>query len=223
MISKNQIPNMVTILNIFVASVSLISIFRGYFELSIRLIFLCLSLDVLDGLLARKLNAMSEEGELLDRVTDRIYQVIAPALLYASLSSWSLISEVYVSTSITVAFWRLIRKVPAKDRFIGLPLFSHTFIIIFGYLSEHLIPAWFMMIMVVLSTLPIPYFRKLGKGGPTETRGTLWQIRILIPLILSFSPYQPLKLFFLLSEVLLLVYILFGWLPFMKELTHKFI
>lgn len=224
MFSKTQIPNAITVLNIFIASISLLAVFRGYFELSIRLVFLCLSIDVLDGLLARKLNAMSEEGELLDRVTDRIYQVMVPSLLYASMSSWSFISQIYVSLVITVSFWRLIRKVPAKDKFIGLPLFSHTFIIITGYLSEHVVPAWFMLVMAILSALPIPYFRRFGKGRATETKGTLWQIRFILPLLLSLSPYEPLKFLFFAIEVIVLIYVLLGWIPLVglfKVDSHK--
>jgi len=213
MADRKSIPNAVTVFNTFVSSLALLAAFKGNYELSIRLIFICMSLDVLDGLLARKLNAMSDEGELLDRVTDRIYQVLAPSLIYVSASSWSLASQAYAALIITVSFWRLVRKVPSKDKFAGLPLFAHTLVIIFGYLGGYLLPGYAMIIMAVLSAVPIPYFRRLRTGGPGETRGTLWQLRISVPILLALVPYAPLSLLFRSLLIFAAFYVAFGWVP----------
>jgi CDP-diacylglycerol--serine O-phosphatidyltransferase len=217
MTRKSQIPNIVTISNTFLASFSLICAYSGSTELAIRLIFLSLSLDVLDGLLARKLSSMTEEGELLDRVTDRIYQVIVPSLIYVEAMSWSFIAELYAASIITIAFWRLIRKVPAKDRFIGLPLFTHTFVILCGYLSNNIPPVYLMVLMAALSAAPVPYFRRLFKTKPDSTSGTFWQLRTAVPLLLSIVPYNPLQLFFHSLEIGIIFYVLLGWLPFIWQ------
>lgn len=221
MTRKSQIPNIVTISNTFLASFSLICAYSGSTELAIRLIFLSLSLDVLDGLLARKLSSMTEEGELLDRVTDRIYQVIVPSLIYVEAMSWSFIAELYAASIITIAFWRLIRKVPAKDRFIGLPLFTHTFVILCGYLSNNIPPVYLMVLMAALSAAPVPYFRRLFKTKPDSTSGTFWQLRTAVPLLLSIVPYNPLQLFFLSLEIGIIFYVLLGWLPFIWQKSQS--
>jgi len=213
MADRKSIPNAVTVFNTFVSSLALLAAFKGSYELSIRLIFVCMSLDVLDGLLARKLNAMSDEGELLDRVTDRIYQVLIPSLIYVNASSWSLTSQAYAALIITISFWRLVRKVPSKDKFAGLPLFAHTLVIIFGYLGGCLLPGYAMIIMAVLSAVPVPYFRRLRTGGPSETRGTLWQLRISAPILLAFIPYASLSPLFRALLIIAAFYVAFGWVP----------
>ncbi|MEM0179598.1 MAG: CDP-alcohol phosphatidyltransferase family protein [Fervidicoccaceae archaeon] len=220
MLKKSQVPNTITVLNTFVASYALLLSFRGDNVLAIRLIFISLALDVLDGLLARKLNSMSEEGELLDRVTDRIYQIIVPSLIYVQSQSWSFLSQLYACLIITVSFWRLIRKVPSKDKFLGLPLFAHTFVIIAGYLSGFIPPPYLLLAMAALSALPISYFRRFGKGEPRETKGTAWQLRMGIPLILAFSPYGQLSLFFTVLEILVLLYAFAGWIPLSLRNSH---
>ena len=216
MFSKSIYPEMVTVSNGFIASLSLLLIVSGNIELGVRLIFLCMALDVIDGFLARYLNVASEKGEFLDRVFDRLYQVVAPSLLYCSISDWSLGSIVYASIMITTGFWRLARRVPNREYFAGLPLFTHTLLITSFYISGTLFPYYIMITLAVASIIPIKYYRRNPKYSPVENKGTYWFIRLIIPLILSLSPFNPLKPLFLVIEYTVLVYAVVGWIPFLR-------
>ncbi|HEW63628.1 CDP-alcohol phosphatidyltransferase family protein [Fervidicoccus fontis] len=217
MINRKDLPNLVTVINGLVGSFALLLAIRGETELSIRLIFLSLSLDVLDGLLARKLNAMSESGELLDRVFDRVYQVIAPSIIYCYMQNWNVGSMFYSASIITLSFWRIIRRTPSKEYFLGLPLFVHTFVILSSYLSGIALPYYLMLVLVIASLFPIKYFRRIRNLSPNETKGTFWQIRIIVPLFLSIIPYSKLEILFELLFYIFIIYALFGWIPLLRN------
>lgn len=214
---KKELPNYVTIFNGFLASLSILLVANRYTDMAVRVIFLSMALDVLDGYLARKLDAMSEKGELLDRVFDRLYQIIAPSILYCIMNEWSIGSMFYSSLIITISFWRLTKKVPSKEYFSGLPLFVHTFLILLSYLSGLLIPYFIMLVFAFLSSLPLKYFRRVVTYGQNETTGTFWQLRIIIPLILAIIPYSGLNEIFEIFLFLIIIYSIAGWIPLYNQ------
>ncbi len=216
MVDKTVYPGLVTVINGFVASLSLIFVAMGELQTGIRLIFLCMALDVLDGLIARLLEATSEKGEFLDRLYDRVYQIIVPALLYTRYMGWSWSSIAYSSLIVTVALWRLSRRVPGREYFAGLPLFIHTMVILSSFLSGISVRPEIMLILAVLSLLPLKYYRRSLKYSSSENRGTYWSLRLAVPLILAFVPYKPLKPLFVLLLYSSLFYTFVGWLPFVR-------
>lgn len=219
MLSTKSLPNMITLLMGLIGSLSILLLALGYTVLSIRLVFLALSLDVLDGYLARRLGAVSEKGALLDRLYDRLYQVIFPVTLYTIQASrditYLFAAIVYGAVLITVSFWRIAEVRPSTVWFTGIPFNIHTIIIISSYLRGLLIPPVFMLLLLIPTVLPIKYVKRLsfGEHPARANGGSLWQIRFSIPLILVFLPYD--KFLFLFDVLLFLAfsYVLIGWIP----------
>ncbi len=214
---KTIYPESITVVNGFLASLAVLLVASGKLELAIRIIFVSLALDVLDGLVARWLKATSEKGEFLDRLFDRIYQVVAPALLYSYIYNWDYSAVFYSSLIITIGFWRLSRRVPSRDYFAGLPMFVHTFIIISSYLGSVMVSPFIMMILAIASLVPVKYYRRSRRFSSKENKGTYWPLRIIIPSVMAILPYGQLDLLFKIALLIILAYAVIGWLPFLFE------
>ena len=80
---KNQIPNIVTLLNLISGSLAIFMAFSGELTLASWFIILAAVLDFCDGLVARLLNARSDIGAQLDSLADVISFGLAPsAIMY---------------------------------------------------------------------------------------------------------------------------------------------
>lgn len=219
MFSKKSIPNCITVAMGLVGSLSILLLALGHADLSVRLVFLALSLDVLDGYLARRLGAISEKGALLDRLYDRLYQVIVPAIIYLQQSSISpgfkLLSIAYGSILITVAFLRIAEVRPSTLWFTGIPFNIHTIIIISSYIRGVLIPPYVMLLLLIPTILPIRYIKRLGLTSRATDRdaGSLWQLRFSVPLLLAVAPYDRVPFVFEALMALAFIYVLVGWAP----------
>ena len=81
--SKNNLPNLFTLMNLLLGMVALLYAFSGYYELSVSLIFIAMVMDGLDGKLAVKLNVCSDMGKQLDSLCDLVsFGVVPAAILY---------------------------------------------------------------------------------------------------------------------------------------------
>jgi CDP-diacylglycerol---serine O-phosphatidyltransferase len=80
---KNQIPNLVTLLNLISGSVAIFMVFSGEMVMASWFIILAAMFDFLDGLVARLLKAGSDIGAQLDSLADVISFGLAPsAIMY---------------------------------------------------------------------------------------------------------------------------------------------
>ncbi|MBE37938.1 MAG: CDP-diacylglycerol--serine O-phosphatidyltransferase [Flavobacteriales bacterium] len=80
-IMKKNIAHIVTLTSLCISIISIIQSCYFNFIISSYLIFICLLLDNLDGLIARYLNTVSEFGKQLDSFSDMIAFGVAPAVL----------------------------------------------------------------------------------------------------------------------------------------------
>ena len=78
---KKNIAHIVPLSRLFLCIISIIQSCYFNFIISSYLIFICLLLDSLDGLIARYLNTVSEFGKQLDSFSDMIAFGVAPAVL----------------------------------------------------------------------------------------------------------------------------------------------
>ncbi len=78
-----QLPNAVTLLNLFLGSVSVVLAIQGFVHYSAIIIGFCSLLDFADGMLSRVLKAHSALGQQLDSLADLVSFGLAPsAILY---------------------------------------------------------------------------------------------------------------------------------------------
>ena len=88
-----MIPNLITLLNLFLGCVAVTMAFDGHLVNSALLIVICSFLDFLDGTAARMLNARSEIGKQLDSLADLISFGLAPSAIAFTYIYDSLIQE----------------------------------------------------------------------------------------------------------------------------------
>ena len=100
--------NFITIARIFLAPIILIFLIFGNYLVCILLFFLAGLTDYFDGYFARKYNAVSELGEILDPIADKILVVFILIGLSVELDSqlMALLSSLIIAREIGVAALR---------------------------------------------------------------------------------------------------------------------
>ncbi len=82
---KSQIPNFITLLNLFCGCAAIINILDQQFILAFWLLFAAGWFDFADGLVARLLNVSSEHGKELDSLADMVSFGAVPGVIYYTL------------------------------------------------------------------------------------------------------------------------------------------
>ena len=101
----NQIPNALTLLNVFCGSCALVSILNGRYTEGVTFLVVCLIADFLDGFAARLLNVKSEMGKELDSLADMVsFGVVPAAILYKLLTTATIFSFMQASYYPLLAF-----------------------------------------------------------------------------------------------------------------------
>jgi CDP-diacylglycerol--serine O-phosphatidyltransferase len=173
---KNHIPNFITLINLFLGCVAIITALNFDFNLTAKLLFLAAFADLLDGAAARFLKAQSNIGKDLDSLADVISFGFAPATILYSLwiknSSTDFFYPIALfSFLITLgAALRLAifnNTTQNKKAFKGLPtpaatLFVVGIMLLFKEKLPGTIPLWIFptstVLLVFLMLSPIPMF-----------------------------------------------------------------
>jgi CDP-diacylglycerol---serine O-phosphatidyltransferase len=175
---KYLIPNAVTVANIVLGFLAIVAAAEGAYERGAYLLFGAAMCDMLDGRLARLLNASSKFGMELDSLSDMVSFGIAPAVLVylAVLRDLGTLGAVIASSYLICGALRLARfnlddGPLTKITFQGLPIpvaagYLISFIMVRGALQPWLIAGGVAYIAgCMVSTTKIPKFRK-GAGPP---------------------------------------------------------
>lgn len=94
------------------------------------IVFLCMLFDFMDGMVARKMNAMSSFGAIFDVMTDFVAFAVVPGILLfrVSLNIWGILGLFIVIIYVFSGCYRLIRfyltskYTESKSSFVGLPI-----------------------------------------------------------------------------------------------------
>ena len=87
--TKNPIPNMITLANLFAGILSIYFGMLGDLKLAAYLIFISALLDFMDGFAARLMNAYSDLGKQLDSLADMVSFGVAPGFILFNMMSIS--------------------------------------------------------------------------------------------------------------------------------------
>ncbi|MEB3779496.1 MAG: CDP-alcohol phosphatidyltransferase family protein [Desulfurococcales archaeon] len=196
---KARLPDIITLVGAGVAGASIIVSVAGFIDLSIRLLFLSYFFDILDGVVARRLGISSEKGLMLDRAVDRVSQVIAPLVVYASWVSFKGVSSlyyafiaVYASIIIMISLYRLIyRVVSTLEYFHGLPMFFHAGLMLTAILSDRVVHPLILLAGAFMSALPVRYYRRHSESTPSPAPLLRGAIVLLITVIPYGHPFIP--------------------------------
>lgn len=142
-----QIPNTLTLLNLFFGSVAIILAFSGDLRLSAIFLLLAFHADVFDGMSARLLKVQSDLGKELDSLSDIVSFGVAPAILLYNMLlirlgadhfSFSLPAGEWITllTPFLLPVFSAIRLAKfnidenQKDKFIGMPTPANALMVI---------------------------------------------------------------------------------------------
>lgn len=84
---KKQIPNFITLLNLFCGCIAVIFAVQGHLELTALFVMMGIGFDFFDGFAARILDVKSELGLQLDSLADMVTSGVAPAIVMYQLLS----------------------------------------------------------------------------------------------------------------------------------------
>ena len=125
---RKSIPNLITLLNALCGWLAIYYSSKGAFDYAAGLLVIAAVFDFLDGFLAKRLNAFSKEGALLDSMADLISFGAAPALfILFRFESLDYFIPLVISSGFlfTCALWRLVRytlhAAEIKPYFEGMP------------------------------------------------------------------------------------------------------
>ncbi|MCE4609685.1 MAG: CDP-alcohol phosphatidyltransferase family protein [Desulfurococcales archaeon] len=190
--------------------------------LAVKLLLLAYLMDVIDGWVARKYDEPDERGQMLDRVLDRLSQVVVPFILFTAtyekhLEGYSLgIMYIYVSIMIPAIFYRLVyRARRSLDYFPGTPLFVHALILLGAviYGSYHSFYTFILLGAALGTALNIPYFRRRTGSGPSPAvAGRAIGILLLVAIPCASTIWQGIGIVLLSIGVL---YAAVGWIIYL--------
>ncbi len=172
-----NIPNILTLLNLFCGCIAIVLVFGGAYTHASVLIMIAAVFDFLDGTAARLLNARSELGKQLDSLADVVSFGVAPScIMYALLvnvSGYPVSSYIHLNAvpAFFIALFSAIRLAKfniddtQSDSFRGLPTPANAlFICALPFIQLHsqtkggfhdLVGLWFdnYYVLLVLSLL----------------------------------------------------------------------
>jgi len=187
------LATIVSLVGLALASASIPIALYGLHDHALRLLFLAYLADVLDGWIARRRGEASEQGFMLDRAIDRVSQIIAPLTLYASWvrgyasNTYYILFTIYFSVIVSTGFYRLVyRRVTTLEYFHGLPMFFHAGILITSMVSGRVVPIYILYLGALMSAIPIRYYRRGKRGGPSPGVAP----RAVLMLLLAVIPYN---------------------------------
>jgi len=143
-----HIPNFLTLSNLFCGCIAIVLLFESEFiDIQVNtvafVIFLGIFFDLLDGLLARRLNVQSKLGLELDSLADLVTSGVVPAIIiYRVLEKYVDLNISFISNDLLPYFAFLITIASAyrlakfniqedsKGYFIGLPVPANTILIL---------------------------------------------------------------------------------------------
>ena len=174
---KHLVPNVVTLANIALGFLAIIAAADKRFEHAVYFMFAAALCDMMDGRLARMLDASSKFGMELDSLSDVVSFGIAPAVLvylavlkdYGTLGA--MISVAYLlAGALRLARFNIDAGPLAKVTFQGAPIpvaagYIMSFIMVRDQLPNWLVAGGvFFMALSMVSTIKVPKFRK--DAGP---------------------------------------------------------
>lgn len=168
-VPKSVVPNLITAGAVLAGYISIIESFQGNFLVASACIIIACILDMLDGRVARLMNASSEFGVQFDSLADAINYGVAPALLFYQLyfNSWGIWGILLSFLIVASAAVRLARFNVTADSdipttfFTGLPSTMSAFVMASFVLFAHAVypnygsPYTAMVVIAVLAFLMV--------------------------------------------------------------------
>lgn len=197
------IPNIITIAAILAGYIAILEVFQGEYMVATALILFASVLDMLDGSVARAINATSDFGVEFDSLADLINYGVAPSVLFYFLyfHTWGIIGIILSFLPIACGSIRLARfnttsdpDIPTKY-FIGLPT-TVSAVVLMGFVifmhsqpfiyDASLAAAFVTMLVSLLMVSNVQYDKSniLSVRYIRKTRRVITGVLIILSLVL---------------------------------------
>lgn len=158
------LPSLCTVGNLAFGILSIVYVLSEEYSLAAVMIILAMILDVLDGKVARKLNASSNFGKELDSLADVVSFGVAPAILLYDqvLSGYQWLGLAVIIWFAVAGALRLARFniQTTKGYYQGVPITAAgSLIAFFSFIPEIIPPLVYLISVVVLGFLMISKVR----------------------------------------------------------------
>lgn len=220
---KKSLPNVFTILNLFLGIVAIILVYTESHSLAAIMVIVAMLMDGLDGRVARALNAQSEFGKELDSLSDVISFGVAPAfIMYAVAFSelnpptaWITTALFPICGAMRLARFNVVDAPPGY--FVGLPIPAAGGLLCTLALFHQELPTYILvggsilLSLLMVSTVKYPSFKKVR-----IPKGMLWVIAVTVVSAIFLAIRYPgtwSKLVF----VPLVLYALYGTLQSLRK------
>ncbi len=179
---RSWIPNAATGANIACGFVSMLFTAAGRFDVAVYLLVVAVLLDLVDGKLARKLNATSEFGKQVDGYCDLLSFGAAPALLahQALLHELKAFGVGAVLVYLLAGVYRLARFTLYSDahrkdsRTLGAPIpIGAGYLMAIALMRDRLDPWAALAVVLLISAAMVSRWRLPAFSGPSLTTATL--------------------------------------------------
>ena len=213
MLIKKQVPNVITLLNLFCGCVALIFAFDRNFEMAFVFVSLGIFLDFFDGFFARLFKVSSPLGLQLDSLADMVTSGVVPGLvmyqlLWSNLNSDANSFQFFPLLGFIVTLGSCYRlanfniDTRQTDSFIGLPTPANALFILSLplvlknteqlFVIEALTNQWFLLVIIVSSAYilnaEIPLFSlKIKNFGWAHNKIQLGFLFLSLLLLLLFK------------------------------------
>jgi CDP-diacylglycerol---serine O-phosphatidyltransferase len=167
---KKHIPNFITLLNLFFGCISIMSIVRDDLWAASIFIFVAAFFDLLDGMAARLLNAVSAIGKELDSLADVVSFGVAPGFILWKVLEQNLDTDLFYLSYLAflIPLFSALRlanfniDTRQSDKFLGIPVPANAILIAsfpliveqnlsgFAWLTELVQKPWFLMAYIAL-------------------------------------------------------------------------
>lgn len=220
---KKSLPNVFTILNLFLGIVAIILVYTEEPSLAAILVIVAMLMDGLDGRVARALNAQSEFGKELDSLSDVISFGVAPAFImyvvaFSDLNpptAWITTALFPICGAMRLARFNVVEAPPGY--FVGLPIPAAGGLLCTLALFHQELPPYILvggsilLSLLMVSSIKYPSFKKVN-----IPKGMLWVIGITVVAAIFVAIRYPgtwTKLVF----VPLVLYALYGTLQSLRK------
>lgn len=220
-----QIPNLLTISNLVLGCLAIITIINGNTVLAAQFILIAAVLDFCDGFAARALHAYSDIGKQLDSLADLVSFGVAPAMILYQILNVPELTNIhsylpYLSILLPVAAaWRL-AKFNLDDSqskiFIGLPSPAAGILAAsFGlthpevWFQDIFNPIILLPLVILLSALMVSPFRMFSM----KFQNTGWSDNWIRYVFLAMCVFliSPIGINYTLVSLILLLYIILAF------------
>ena len=159
---KRFIPNIITSLNLCSGLICIILMLSDKSDLVFYFFFLCLIFDYLDGLVARRLNVVSDFGKQLDSLADLISFGALPSIITYFWFDQFAEHYIYKYSSVLILLFSAYRLAKFNlqkvnsSYFIGLPTPANASLFVSLYYSNFLVTDFFdqngMLLLIIFSS-----------------------------------------------------------------------